>query len=358
MSDTPRFVASARTRIILTLCFACWVCVYSHTALAQVNVAAASHGATAVATSTYSANYPASAVIDGDRTGRIWGAGGAWANAVPSQTDTVTVIFNGAQTIHEVDVFSLQDAYTTPVQPTLTDTFTLYGLTDFTLEWSDGATWQAIGSVAGNPFVWRRITFAPITAVGLRITITGSLNGYSRLVELEAWTMPAEPHAQRLLVSGQSNLAGELPFLAHAYAGDIYNVWQIATSIHGWDDGAPLWNSLMSLITHGPFDAFVWWQGESDAVPVVNTNYLADLQSFAARVRAATGEPHLPVIIVRVLHYPELAPIRAAEEQFVATDGHAVLIDSDAYQQLGATNYHLSDAGYAQMASRIVAAVP
>jgi hypothetical protein len=42
------------------------------------------------------------------------------------------------------------------------------------------------GAITGN--VWRRFTFTPVTTTRVRITVTGALNGYSRLVELEAYT--------------------------------------------------------------------------------------------------------------------------------------------------------------------------
>ncbi|WP_457326669.1 PKD domain-containing protein, partial [Roseateles sp. P5_E11] len=44
-----------------------------------VNVAAAANGSVATASSTFDSRFPASAVIDGDRLGLNWGAGGAWA---------------------------------------------------------------------------------------------------------------------------------------------------------------------------------------------------------------------------------------------------------------------------------------
>ena len=42
------------------------------------------------------------------------------------------------KTIDEVDVFSLQDNYASPVEPTPAMTFTQYGLTDFTVQYWDG----------------------------------------------------------------------------------------------------------------------------------------------------------------------------------------------------------------------------
>lgn len=47
------------------------------------NVALASQGGSATASSTYSAGFPASSVIDGDETGRLWANGGGWNDATP-----------------------------------------------------------------------------------------------------------------------------------------------------------------------------------------------------------------------------------------------------------------------------------
>ena len=49
------------------------------------------------------------------------------------------------------------------------------------------------GTIAGNTFVWRQITFSPITTTGIRVLVNGSLNGYSRIVELEAYAQGTAP---------------------------------------------------------------------------------------------------------------------------------------------------------------------
>jgi hypothetical protein len=43
------------------------------------------------------------------------------------------------------------------------------------------------GVITNNNLVWRRVTFAPVVTDRIRVHITGALNGYSRVVELEAW---------------------------------------------------------------------------------------------------------------------------------------------------------------------------
>ena len=103
-----------------------------------MNVALAANGGTATASSSYGPEYPVSATNNGERRGAGWASGGAWmdatANAFP---DWVEVAFNGSKTIDEVDVFSLQDAWANPSEPTATQTFTAYGLADFTVQYLD-----------------------------------------------------------------------------------------------------------------------------------------------------------------------------------------------------------------------------
>jgi hypothetical protein len=155
-----------------------------------VNVAAAANGATAAASSTYGSGYEASGAINGDRKGQPWGGGGGWNDGTPGTwPDWLAVTFNGTKTIAEVDVFSVQDNYGSPVEPTAAMTFTLYGLTDFAVEFWDGATWQPVPGavVSGNNLVWRRLTFAPVTTTKIRVMVTNALNTWSRMTEVEAY---------------------------------------------------------------------------------------------------------------------------------------------------------------------------
>jgi hypothetical protein len=155
---------------------------------ARVNHALAANGAVVSASSSYNSNYAAGAVNDGDRRGLNWGAGGGWNDATANTyPDWVQIEFNGAKTITEVGVFTLQDAFSLPAEPTEALTFTKYGVTQFDVQAWDGAQWATVGSVAGNNFVWRRVTFAPVTTTKIRVLVRGSLDGYSRLTEVEAY---------------------------------------------------------------------------------------------------------------------------------------------------------------------------
>ena len=132
------------------------------------NMALASNGATMTASSTlvnppYS--YPVSAVNNGDRKGLNAGMGGNWASSTATFPQWVEVAFNGSKTINEVDVFSLQDNYANPIEPTEATTFSLYGLTGFQVQYWSGSAWVTVpgGSVSGNNKVLKKITFAPLT---------------------------------------------------------------------------------------------------------------------------------------------------------------------------------------------------
>lgn len=157
-----------------------------NTAGTDTNVALASAGATAIASSTYSSYYPVSAVNNNERTGA--GSGGRWRDATYNAwPDWVEIGFNGTKTIDKVVVYSVQDNYVTPVEPTDTMTFTKYGLTAFQVQGWNGSSWVTLGTVSGNNLVKRTVNLAPYATGKLRILITGAADGASRIVELEAW---------------------------------------------------------------------------------------------------------------------------------------------------------------------------
>jgi subtilisin family serine protease len=156
----------------------------------RVNVALASNGGIPSASSTYNANYPASGATNGDRKGLNWGAGGGWNDGTQNAgPDWLEVDFNGPKLIEEVDVFSMQDNYSAPVEPTPTLTFTSWGLRAFEVQYWDGANWLPVpgGAVSANNLVWRQFVFAALTTSRIRVYVTGALNGYSRIMEVEAW---------------------------------------------------------------------------------------------------------------------------------------------------------------------------
>ncbi|HEX8293586.1 MAG TPA: RHS repeat-associated core domain-containing protein, partial [Pyrinomonadaceae bacterium] len=166
---------------------------------APKNVAAASNGATATASSSY-ADYgltPEKA-INGSRTG----AGSYWNDSTPGVFTTpgaeeyLQVNFAGAKTIGEVDVFFLQDGNGT-AEPTEAMTCTQYGLVKFDVQYRQGTQWVTVpgGGVTGNNKVWRKLTFAPVTTDAVRVLVHGSADVWSRVVEVEAYEGTAAPAA-------------------------------------------------------------------------------------------------------------------------------------------------------------------
>lgn len=156
----------------------------------DVNFALKSNGATALASSTSSSGFHVDSVIDGDVIADNWGTLDGWNDATQGiYPDTVTIMFDQAHIINQLDVYTLGNAVPKPgVAPTKNDTFTKNGITDFHYEYYDGREWKAIpgAAVEGNNHVWVTTKFEPVTAEGIRIVVTNSLTNYSRIIELEA----------------------------------------------------------------------------------------------------------------------------------------------------------------------------
>ena len=107
-------------------------------AATRTNVALASNGGAATASSTLSPYFP-EYVINGSRRATnndVW-----LDNTYNSFPDWVQVDFNGSKTISEIDVITQQDDPQNPVEPTLTQTFSLYGITAFDVQYWNGSTW-------------------------------------------------------------------------------------------------------------------------------------------------------------------------------------------------------------------------
>ncbi len=68
--------------------------------------------------------------------------------------------FSGSKTIDHVIVYSVQDNFTSPVDPPNTLTFSQYGVTDFQVQGWNGSAWVTLGSVSGNNLVKRTVNFA------------------------------------------------------------------------------------------------------------------------------------------------------------------------------------------------------
>ena len=161
----------------------------------RTNVALASNGGSASASSSHaSGQFPPSDAINGERKGANWGKGGGWNDAEPAGTypDWLQVDFGGKKTIDEMDLFTVQDNVDSPSELTEPGAlmFSKYGLTSFEMQYWDGAAWVTVpgGAVTGNNQVWRKFSFKPVVTSRVRVLIHGSVDGLSRVTELEAWS--------------------------------------------------------------------------------------------------------------------------------------------------------------------------
>ena len=156
------------------------------------NVALASTGTVATASSSYNAGFGPAAVNNGDRAGLNWSAGSGWNDATfGAFPDWVQLTFPGARTIDRVIVYSLQDDPANPSEPTDAMTFTRYGLVDFEVQGWNGAAWQTLATVSGNNLVKRSVSFAAFTTTQVRVLVTQALGGYSHVTELEVFGQAA-----------------------------------------------------------------------------------------------------------------------------------------------------------------------
>lgn len=134
--------------------------------------------------------YPASATIDGDRKGTLWGNYGGWNdNTIGYFPDILEITFNGTKSINEIDVYSLQDNYTKPIEPTSSLIFTKYGITAFDPQYWNGNSWMFISgsTVSENNLIWCKIQFKAVSTNKIRLIIRGGLDNFSRIVEIEAY---------------------------------------------------------------------------------------------------------------------------------------------------------------------------
>ncbi len=111
----------------------------------------------------------------------------------------------------------------------------------------------------------------------------------------------------------------------------------------------------------------IWMQGESDALgsPEVALRYEANLRRLMNLVRAALRHDDLPVVIGRISDSGQDedgavwdfgGAVRAAQQAFVETDGHAALVTStDGYGY--SDPYHYDSAGFIDLGRRFAEAV-
>jgi len=89
-------------------------------------------------------------------------------------------------------VFTVQDNFQAPVEPTDSMTFSQYGLTSFVVQYWTGTTWATVpgGTITGNTLVKRAVTFTPVSTQKIRVLVNAAVDIWSRITEVEALVAP------------------------------------------------------------------------------------------------------------------------------------------------------------------------
>jgi hypothetical protein len=120
----------------------------------------------------------------------VWASGLGWNDATSnSYPDWLQVDFNGSKSISEINVYALQDDFLNATEPTVNDTFSIYGITNFNVQYWNGSTWTTVpnGDVSNTNKVVTKIVFSPVSTTKIRVVINNAQASYSRIVEVEAW---------------------------------------------------------------------------------------------------------------------------------------------------------------------------
>lgn len=153
------------------------------------NWALSSNGGTASQSSNATPYLTAGKANNGYRhTNNVWASDvpdsdGSGAEMNPSPTPVFwQVEFPGPKDIQRVNVFTLADAVQYNADPSPSDTFTFYGVSNYKIQYWNGSSFTDIATITGNNLVWRQTDFSPVNTTIIRIEIT---SGERRLVEVE-----------------------------------------------------------------------------------------------------------------------------------------------------------------------------
>lgn len=117
------------------------------------NVALASHGTKATASSSNSSNFLPVAAINGDRKGIHWSSdpttGSGWVDGTPgSFPDWLQVDFGESKNLKRIYVYTAQDDLANPVDPNPSLPFRQHGLTAFQVQYWSGSAWVDLPNIA------------------------------------------------------------------------------------------------------------------------------------------------------------------------------------------------------------------
>ncbi len=249
-------------------------------AYGKLNVALAANGAVATASSTTSpseglGNYEPVSAINGDHLGIGTGASYSnntfWRDGTPdAYPDWLQVDFAGKRSIDEVHVYTMEDDYAHPIEPTEQTTFTQYGITNFEVQYWDSGQWWTIpgASVTGNNKVWKKFEFPAVYTDKIRVLVNQALFGRSRIVEVEAYATNATYNVAWQKNATQSSTA------AGATA---------SRAVDGNRNG----NFFAGSVTHSDYQAQPWWQVDLGASDDIDTIFLFNRTDCACPERLA-----------------------------------------------------------------------
>ncbi len=156
-----------------------------------LSLLSAHRGTRVTASSVHGPSYPPESVVDDDVTGRGWQhEQGGWNDATQGKwPDWIAVELPRPERIARVAVTTLQDAFPAGEWATPTDElrFTRFGIVDFEVQLCVDGKWVSVGRVKDNDRVRRTVRFAPRPATGVRVVVHAAKEGYSRIVEIEAY---------------------------------------------------------------------------------------------------------------------------------------------------------------------------
>lgn len=190
------------------------------------------------------------------------------------------------------------------------------------------------------------------------ILVCASLTGCSRSPVAPS-PLPLSQRPVILALVGQSNAGLARPIFAQQTSLlTLVPIRFNGPTIASWDVGEGCWTTLAEDIRGQLMDAFVFWQGESD---IYNPLYGQALADFVRRVRAEVGNPELLIVLMQ--YGPAYsgfsvngAGSEAASIAFVAQDPHALYVLTHDLEWLP-DGGHMTEAGYAAVAQRIVAMI-
>jgi hypothetical protein len=217
---------------------------------------------------------------------------------------------------------------------------------------------------AGSPIAPAAIPQA-VTAIGVSPASLHTVSDAARFAApaMDGGSAQAASTPLVLGLSGQSNAGRIRPFLearatvaGNAAAGTGISCW--ADVPHVDNDYAGLcWAGLQPLLAaRRDFDAFVWWQGDTELDHP--TTYTAALADLVRRVRADTQNPRLLIVVLQLgaVNGDDPEGAGAQARTWAQRDPDAIYLETRD-KEYQADRQHMTDQGYRDVVERIVAAV-